>query len=170
MQQKKWQIFKIVVITQLIITGFFIAILCIASVQNYREERSTDMYFFGVGIAIFFTLLLFYILCTQFVFKYYPNQKISIAKNIAFNTLYWLSFIIEFLIAFIVGSAIIDHQNMGSVNVNWGYVVMIFSFVLYFILLLYTLIHAYKLRKIINKNASILEQQLIETLGQHENF
>ena len=164
--QKQWHIFKIVVIIQLIMTSFFVVILAVSVADLFESDMATLWQFYLLAVAILFLLLAFYIVNGLLIFKHYPDRPMSLALKISFTTLHRICCVLECLLLFMLISGIIDLSKMNQHATKWGYAFMLFLFFIYFILMLHSLIYAYRLSKLITKNVNSTLLSNIDNMGK----
>ncbi len=162
----KWKIFRVVAIVQTLCCFLLIALLCISLMGNYKEIETFNFMLVVCFVIIFLILFIFPLLNIYILQKNYPDNLFSSIKNNLFSislVFYIIASLLLIVLYFYGFYQSIKDYNEGIKDDYVAFQILAALTILIFTII-YILISALKLKKLIQNNAA--ERQLAEI----ENF
>ncbi len=165
---KKWAIFRVVIIIQLVISIAVIVALAFTFYNivdqdyDYRQSVLTGT---GVCMAAFFLVVLFDCFCLYLLQRRYPDKELSVSNKILFVlSIFFISISTLISVAITIyglTETVTDWENNKDMLTLF---ILLFS-ILYSTGLIYSLINVIKLKRAIRKNATANAAMLIDQIG-----
>lgn len=166
--EKKWRIFRVVIIAQLAISFLFVVLDSYSLYNLFQQRYHRSITFFHPGFVVLYVmscLLIFNIFCLFLIQKKYPAGELSKTNEIIFVLTYCLEVAACLVLLFITYIGTTETLGHLSKRLNVYEIFILILVLLLTISNLYSLVKAIQFWKYIKRNSALTNHQLIEEIG-----